>query len=95
LLLETLNPSNRSAFSLCLYPFRQICALYETAPEDFPRLMHLMQEMQECGQPPEEIVKDLAPNMAFGPDGLPVIPGGAAAGAVAAGEGPEGDCTVM
>lgn len=33
--------------------------------------------MQACGQPPEEIVQDLAPGLAFGEDGLPQLPGSA------------------
>lgn len=43
---------------------------------------------QECGQPPDDIVKELAPGMSFGPDGLPSIP---------AMPGPAGDgnCSVM
>jgi peroxin-19 len=38
------------------------------------RLMELMQDMQECGQPPSEIIKELAPGLEFGPDGMPVMP---------------------
>ena len=33
--------------------------------------------MQQCGQPPQEIVDELAPGMSFGPDGLPSFGGGA------------------
>ena len=33
--------------------------------------------MQQCGQPPQEIVDELAPGMQFGPDGLPSFGGGA------------------
>jgi peroxin-19 len=36
-----------------------------------------MLQMQACGQPPEEIVQDLAPGLAFGADGLPQLPTGA------------------
>ena len=31
-------------------------------------------QMQACGQPPDEIVQDLAPGLAFGADGLPQLP---------------------
>ncbi|RLN67758.1 hypothetical protein BBJ28_00015516 [Nothophytophthora sp. Chile5] len=41
--------------------FQQIVAMYESEPDNFARLSELMQEMQETGQPPSEIVKDLAP----------------------------------
>ncbi len=30
--------------------------------------------MQETGQPPADIVKELAPGLEFGPDGLPLLP---------------------
>ena len=41
--------------------FQQIIAIYESEPDNYARLSELMQEMQETGQPPSEIVKDLAP----------------------------------
>ncbi|RLN55524.1 hypothetical protein BBJ28_00002776 [Nothophytophthora sp. Chile5] len=44
--------------------FQQIVAMYESEPDNFARLSELMQEMQETGQPPSEIVKDLAPGNA-------------------------------
>ena len=34
-------------------------------------------QMQACGQPPDEIVQDLAPGLAFGDDGLPQLPSSA------------------
>jgi hypothetical protein len=33
-----------------------------------------MQEMQETGQPPSEIVKELAPGLEFDGEGMPVMP---------------------
>jgi len=57
------------------YQFIQrICAVYETTPDNFERLMELMQDMQECGKPPEEIIRELAPGLEFGSDGMPVMP---------------------
>ncbi|KUF67077.1 Methylglutaconyl-CoA hydratase [Phytophthora nicotianae] len=41
--------------------FQQIVAVYESEPDNYARLSGLMQGMQETGQPPSEIVKDLAP----------------------------------
>lgn len=35
--------------------------MYDAEPDNSARLSELMQEMQETGQPPSEIVKDLAP----------------------------------
>jgi hypothetical protein len=31
--------------------------VYETEPDNFPRLMELMQDVQQYGQPPAEIIK--------------------------------------
>lgn len=57
------------------YQFIQrICAVYETTPDNFERLMELMQDMQECGKPPEEIIRELAPGLEFGTDGMPIMP---------------------
>lgn len=49
---------------------RKICHVYETEPDNFSNLMSLLQEMQECGQPPQEIIDELSP------DGeSPLLPG--------------------
>ena len=53
--------------------FQKIVAVYESEPNNHQRLMELMQDMQECGQPPAEIVKELAPGLEFGPDGMPIM----------------------
>jgi len=60
--------------------FQKIVAVYDTEPDNFPRLMELMQDMQECGQPPSEIIKELAPGLEFGPY---VVAAAAAAAAAA------------
>ncbi|EQC29562.1 hypothetical protein SDRG_12571 [Saprolegnia diclina VS20] len=54
--------------------FQQILAVYDTEPDNYTRLSDLMQEMQECGQPPSEIVKELAPGLQFDDDGMPIMP---------------------
>ncbi|TYZ64335.1 hypothetical protein PybrP1_012304 [[Pythium] brassicae (nom. inval.)] len=54
--------------------FQQIIAVYESEPDNYARLSELMQEMQETGQPPSEIVKDLAPGLQFDDEGMPVMP---------------------
>ncbi|XP_047330706.1 peroxisome biogenesis protein 19-2-like [Impatiens glandulifera] len=36
--------------------------VYETEPDNFTKIVELMQKMQECGQPPNDIVKELAPD---------------------------------
>ncbi|GAB4813856.1 hypothetical protein N2152v2_000902 [Parachlorella kessleri] len=55
---------------------QQICALYESDPSDYTQLVNLLQQMQQCGQPPQEIVDELAPGMQFDSEGLPRFPGG-------------------
>lgn len=37
--------------------------VYENEPDNFQKIMDLMQKMQECGQPPSDIVQDLAPEL--------------------------------
>uniref|UniRef100_A0A7S1CAN0 Peroxin-19 n=1 Tax=Bicosoecida sp. CB-2014 TaxID=1486930 RepID=A0A7S1CAN0_9STRA len=54
--------------------FQRIVAVYETEPDNFPKLMELMQDMQETGQPPSEIIKELAPGLQFTDDGMPMLP---------------------
>ncbi|KAL5020393.1 hypothetical protein ScPMuIL_003285 [Solemya velum] len=41
----------------------------------FQNILDLMQKMQELGQPPEEIVAEMAPGLKFNESGLPNIPG--------------------
>ncbi|KAG6431817.1 hypothetical protein SASPL_109902 [Salvia splendens] len=36
--------------------------VYEAEPENFNKIVELMQKMQECGQPPNDIVQELAPD---------------------------------
>lgn len=45
----------------------ELCHLYETDPENFPKIMEKLQDMQECGSPPQEIV-DLVSNQLHSDD---------------------------
>ena len=54
--------------------FQRIVAVYETEPDNYPRLMELMNDIQEYGQPPSEIIKELAPGLEFNEQGMPVMP---------------------
>ena len=58
----------------------QLLAVFDMAPEDRGRVMELMQEMQACGAPPQEIMAELAPGLTFGADGAPQFPPGGAGG---------------
>jgi len=53
---------------------QRICHIYETQPKNTTEVMVVMQEMQAQGQPPQEIVKALAPDMEFAADGTPQMP---------------------
>jgi len=53
--------------------FQRIVRVYETEPENFDRLMELMQDIQEYGQPPVDIIKELAPELEFDDEGMPVM----------------------
>ncbi|KAJ3190051.1 hypothetical protein HDU85_000342 [Gaertneriomyces sp. JEL0708] len=47
----------------------------EVTAEEGKHVAELMQKMQDCGNPPEEILKELAPGMELGSDGMPKMPG--------------------
>lgn len=56
----------------------QIVRIYEsaetTSAPDLKKVADLMQQMQETGNPPDDIIKELAPDMEFGPDGPKWVP---------------------
>lgn len=70
---------------------KQLCHAYETTPDDFQKVVDLMQSMQECGQPPPDIVRELAPGLELGEDGLPVLPDFSGADPL----GGPGNCSIM
>ncbi|XP_077236447.1 peroxisome biogenesis protein 19-2-like [Tasmannia lanceolata] len=42
---------------------RKLNEVYENDPNNFSKIVELMQKMQECGQPPNDIVQELAPDL--------------------------------
>ncbi|MQL81100.1 hypothetical protein Taro_013555 [Colocasia esculenta] len=42
---------------------RMLNEVYENDPDNFSKIIELMQKMQECGQPPNDIVQELAPDL--------------------------------
>jgi peroxin-19 len=54
------------------------------------RLMDLMQQVQEYGQPPSEIINEIAPALELDEEGMPKL-GGFPFGA----GGPNEECTIM
>ncbi|KAK9695489.1 Peroxisome chaperone and import receptor [Basidiobolus ranarum] len=74
---DSLPPSDYKRYEAQYDYVAQIVAHFETESKDKSKgksVMELMQGMQECGQPPADILKELAPDMALGPDGLPKMP---------------------
>ena len=55
--------------------FQRIVDVYENDPGNFTRLQELMTEIQEFGQPPAEIIKELAPGLDVDDIGFGQIPG--------------------
>lgn len=70
---DTLEKADYDRYGRMYQYFQKIVAVYESEPNNHQRLMELMQDMQECGQPPAEIVKELAPGLEFGPNGMPLM----------------------
>lgn len=69
-----ISKEDHARYSLQLECIQRLCAVYESsnALSGFDDVLHLMQEIQSCGQPPEDIIKELAPDLQLGPDGAPV-----------------------
>jgi peroxin-19 len=55
--------------------FQRIVHLYENDPDNTERLTELMNDLQEYGQPPSELVQELAPDLQFDSDGMPQMDG--------------------
>lgn len=77
---DSLDPEEYSQYGRQYQYIGKICDIYETDPDNFDALMGLLQDMQECGQPPQEIVDELSPgdasSFAAGFNGLPPLPSG-------------------
>ena len=52
----------------------ELVAVFDMAGDERSRVMELMQEMQACGAPPQEIMTELAPGLTFAADGAPQFP---------------------
>eukprot|EP01102_Stenamoeba_stenopodia_P005216 TRINITY_DN1574_c0_g1_i2.p1 TRINITY_DN1574_c0_g1~~TRINITY_DN1574_c0_g1_i2.p1 ORF type:complete len:309 (+),score=76.60 TRINITY_DN1574_c0_g1_i2:48-929(+) len=50
-----------------------ICDLFQNEPENFDAIVSALQQVQECGQPPKEIINELAPGVEFNSDGTPKL----------------------
>jgi len=53
--------------------FQRLIRVYDTDPENYEKLTELMQDIQQYGQPPPEILQEVAPDLKFNSDGLPTV----------------------
>ena len=52
----------------------KICASFDANEDDYEKVVRLMTEMQDSGQPPPAIVKAISPGVEMGADGNPMMP---------------------
>ncbi|KAK9095452.1 hypothetical protein Scep_026921 [Stephania cephalantha] len=58
-----LSKEDYDRYNLQYNLIKELNSVYETDPNNFSKIVELMQKMQECGQPPSDIVQDLAPDL--------------------------------
>jgi len=84
---DGLNREEYANYGKMYQTFQKLVMTYETDPDNFPRVLELMQDLQECGNPPVDIIKDLAPGLELSADGMPVMMPGMGPGMQAPGGG--------
>ncbi|PPR89984.1 hypothetical protein GOBAR_AA30702 [Gossypium barbadense] len=57
----SLSKEEHERYSLQYELIKELNGVYENDPHNLSWIVDLMQKMQECGQPPNDIVQDLAP----------------------------------
>ncbi|KAL3724158.1 hypothetical protein ACJRO7_036217 [Eucalyptus globulus] len=58
----TLSKEDSDRFSHQYQLIKDLNEVYEKDPNNITKIVELMQKMQECGQPPNDIVRELAPD---------------------------------
>ncbi|OIV89305.1 hypothetical protein TanjilG_23719 [Lupinus angustifolius] len=58
----TLSKEDYERYSQQHELIKNLNEVYEKEPGNFKKIVELMHKMQECGQPPNDIVKELAPD---------------------------------
>jgi peroxin-19 len=59
---------------LCNFQLMSLTPIHEqTRPGNTTELMALMQEVQEYGQPPSDIIREIAPGLELDANGLPKL----------------------
>ncbi|KAJ2686550.1 Peroxisome chaperone and import receptor [Coemansia spiralis] len=74
---DTLSAEDRERYEKQHAYVKQILAMFAESTDDTvndPRIVELMQKMQDCGQPPNELLKILAPDMELDEKGEVKVP---------------------
>ncbi|XP_035676799.1 peroxisomal biogenesis factor 19-like [Branchiostoma floridae] len=80
-----LSQEDNQKYSQQFELMKQICGEFESEAETdaeevkakrFEKTLDLMQKMQDLGQPPKELVGEMAPGIEFDEHGVPKLPGG-------------------
>jgi hypothetical protein len=67
----TRSAEDHARYTRQLAVVREICDTYEKEPDNTDKVVELMQRMQECGQPPPDIVKELGGGVELDENGMP------------------------
>ncbi|KAH9611024.1 hypothetical protein KSS87_015314 [Heliosperma pusillum] len=59
---SSLSATDYERFSHQYELIQELNGVYDSDPGNFTRIVELMQKMQECGQPPSDIVSELTPD---------------------------------
>ncbi|CAI9099316.1 OLC1v1036111C1 [Oldenlandia corymbosa var. corymbosa] len=60
--IAKLSTEEYQRFSQQYQLIKELNVVYENEPGNFNKIVELMQKMQDCGQPPNDIVQELAPD---------------------------------
>ena len=85
----------RCSYGSMYQTFQKLVLTYETEPDNFPRILELMQDLQEKGNPPTDIIKELAPGLELTPEGMPMMMPNMGPGVALPGALPGAGCTIM
>ncbi|KAH6577230.1 hypothetical protein BASA60_004165 [Batrachochytrium salamandrivorans] len=78
---STLSAEDRVRYQNQLEAVKEIVLIYKKLPEDEPtaeqskEIMDLLAKIQSFGNPPDDLMKEMAPGMETGMGGMPAVPG--------------------
>lgn len=62
---SSLNKEEFERYSRQYELIKELNLVYENEPNNSTKIMEIMQKMQECGQPPSDIVQEMDPGFDF------------------------------